>query len=198
MFAIVFTIITVLLSLYLAGTIIRPVQRLARAAEDVRTGGRRRGEIPNLGARGDEIGDLSMALRDMTEALRDRVDAIERFAADVAHEIKNPLTSLRSAVETAARIEDPAQRAKLMAIILDDVQRVDRLISDISDASRLDAELTAPISRRSTWRRWRRRCAMSMASPVWTMTDRWSARRGRARRPGCVAMRIVWCRCCAT
>ena len=140
-FAIVFTI-TVLLSLYLAGTIIRPVQRLARAAEDVRTGGRRRGEIPNLGARGDEIGDLSMALRDMTEALRDRVDAIERFAADVAHEIKNPLTSLRSAVETAARIEDPAQRAKLMAIILDDVQRVDRLISDISDASRLDAELS--------------------------------------------------------
>ncbi|MGB1007128.1 MAG: stimulus-sensing domain-containing protein, partial [Thalassobaculaceae bacterium] len=117
-FAIVFTI-TVLLSLYLAGTIIRPVQRLARAAEDVRAGGRRRGEIPNLGARGDEIGDLSMALRDMTEALRDRVDAIERFAADVAHEIKNPLTSLRSAVETAARIEDPAQRAKLMTIILD-------------------------------------------------------------------------------
>ena len=140
-FAIVFTI-TVLLSLYLAGTIIRPVQRLARAAEDVRTGGRRRGEIPNLAARGDEIGDLSMALRDMTEALRDRVDAIERFAADVAHEIKNPLTSLRSAVETAARIEDPGQRAKLMAIILDDVQRVDRLISDISDASRLDAELS--------------------------------------------------------
>jgi two-component system sensor histidine kinase ChvG len=85
---------------------------------------------------------LSVALREMTEALWARLDAIEGFAADVAHEIKNPLTSLRSAVETVTRVEDPAQQKKLMSIILDDVQRLDRLISDISDASRLDAELS--------------------------------------------------------
>src|SRR3546814_17237996 len=78
----------------------------------------------------------------MTDALWARLDAIEAFAADVAHEIKNPLTSLRSAVETVARVEDPDQQKKLMSIILDDVQRLDRLISDISDASRLDAELS--------------------------------------------------------
>src|SRR3546814_12238704 len=90
----------------------------------------------------------------MTEALWRRMDAIEHFAADVAHEIKNPLTSLRSAVETVARIEDPAQQKKLMTIILDDVQRLDRLISDISDASRLDAEL----SRRSEERRVGKEC----------------------------------------
>jgi len=90
---------------------------------------------------GDEIGDLSGALRDMMEALYQRIDAIERFAADVSHEIKNPLTSLRSAVETAARVRDPAQQQQLMTIILDDVQRLDRLITDISDYSRLDAEL---------------------------------------------------------
>jgi two-component system sensor histidine kinase ChvG len=139
-FAIVFAI-TVLLSLYLAGSIIRPVQRLARAAEVVRAGRQLDAEIPDLGGRGDEIGDLSIALRGMTHALGERIDAIERFAADVAHEIKNPLTSLRSAVETVTRVEDGEQRRKLMAIILDDVQRLDRLISDISDASRVDAEM---------------------------------------------------------
>src|SRR5262249_61074637 len=89
-----------------------------------------------------ESGDLSGALRDMTGALWARMDAIERFAADVAHEIKNPLTSLRSAVETVARLEDPRQQKRLMSIILDDVERLNRLISDISDASRLDAELS--------------------------------------------------------
>jgi len=134
--------VTVLLSIYLAGTIARPVRRLAEAAERVRTGKGRRVEIPDFGRRHDEIGDLSGALRDMTEALWTRLDAIESFAADVAHEIKNPLTSLRSAVETVARVEDPEQQKKLMSIILDDVQRLDRLISDISDASRLDAELS--------------------------------------------------------
>ena len=139
-FAVVFGI-TVLLSLYLASSIIRPVQRLARAAEVVRAGRQLGAEIPDLGSRHDEIGDLSTALRAMTQALSERIDAIERFAADVAHEIKNPLTSLRSAVETVARVEDPAQRHKLMTIILDDVQRLDRLISDISDASRIDAEM---------------------------------------------------------
>jgi two-component system sensor histidine kinase ChvG len=134
--------ITVLLSLYLARTIARPIHRLAEAAERVRHGHGRQTVIPDFPRRRDEIGDLSGALKDMTEALWRRMDAIERFAADVSHEIKNPLTSLRSAVETAARIEDPMQQKKLMSIILDDVQRLDRLISDISDASRLDAELS--------------------------------------------------------
>ena len=134
--------VTVLLSLYLAGTIVRPLRRLAAAAERVRLAQGREHAIPDFRHRGDEIGDLSIALRDMTEALWRRVDAIESFAADVAHEIKNPLTSLRSAVETAARISDPDQQRRLMAIILDDVQRLDRLITDISDASRLDAELS--------------------------------------------------------
>ncbi|MGH6947159.1 MAG: stimulus-sensing domain-containing protein, partial [Kiloniellales bacterium] len=140
-FAIGFAV-TVLLSLYLAGTIARPVRRLAEAAEAVRYGKGRRIRIPDLTKRADEIGDLSGALIEMTEALWQRLDAIEGFAADVAHEIKNPLTSLRSAVETASRIQDPEQQKKLMSIILDDVARLDRLISDISDASRLDAELS--------------------------------------------------------
>ncbi len=134
--------VTVLLSLYLAGTIARPVHRLAEAAERVRRGVGRQTEIPDFTQRGDEIGDLSGVLREMTQALWARMDAIERFAADVAHEIKNPLSSLRSAVETVARIEDPIRQRRLMAIILDDVQRLDRLITDISDASRVDAELS--------------------------------------------------------
>jgi two-component system sensor histidine kinase ChvG len=134
--------VTVLLSIYLAGTIVQPVRRLAAAAERVRRGHGRQVAIPDLTARRDEIGDLSGALRDMTSALWQRMDAIERFAADVAHEIKNPLTSLKSAVETAARVEDPAKQRKLLALVRDDVERLDRLISDISDASRLDAELS--------------------------------------------------------
>ena len=134
--------VTILLSLYLAGTIARPVRRLAEAAERVRYGQGRQYEIPDFTRRRDELGDLSGALRDMTAALWARLDAIEGFAADVAHEIKNPLTSLRSAVETVVRVEDPEQQKRLMSIILDDVQRLDRLISDISDASRLDAELS--------------------------------------------------------
>jgi two-component system, OmpR family, sensor histidine kinase ChvG len=133
-------LVTVLLSFYLAGTIARPIRRLAAAAERAR-GRRARVEIPDFTRRGDEIGDLSRSLREMTDALWQRMSAIESFAADVAHEIKNPLSSLRSAVETAARIEDPVNQRRLMAIILNDVQRLDRLITDISDASRLDAEL---------------------------------------------------------
>ena len=133
-------LVTVLLSFYLAGTIARPIRRLAAAAERAR-GRRARVEIPDFTRRGDEIGDLSGSLREMTDALWQRMSAIESFAADVAHEIKNPLSSLRSAVETAVRIEDPVSQRRLMGIILDDVERLDRLITDISDASRLDAEL---------------------------------------------------------
>jgi len=134
--------ITVLLSIYLAGVITRPLNRLARAAERVRRSKNRQFTIPDLSDRRDEIGDLSTTLRDMTETLWDRMDAIERFAADVAHEIKNPLTSLRSAVETATRLKDPERQRRLMEIIAEDVQRLDRLISDISDYSRMDAELS--------------------------------------------------------
>ena len=139
-FAIVLAL-TVLLSLYLASAIARPVRRLAAAADRVRHGHGEANEIPDFTHRRDEIGDLSASLRDMTEALWQRIEENESFAADVAHEIKNPLTSLRSAVETVARVGDPAKQAALMDIIQDDVKRLDRLISDISDASRLDAEL---------------------------------------------------------
>lgn len=133
--------VTVLLSLYLAGAIARPVRRLAAAADSVRRGHGEADAIPDFTRRRDEIGDLSASLRDMTESLWQRIEANESFAADVAHEIKNPLTSLRSAVETVARVGDPQKQAALMDIIQDDVKRLDRLISDISDASRLDAEL---------------------------------------------------------
>ena len=134
--------ITVLLSLYLAGTITQPIVRLARAADEVRLARESRPEIPDLGKRGDEIGDLNDALRSMTDALWQRINTIESFAADVAHELKNPLTSLRSAIEMAARPDlEPERRDRLMAIVIDDINRLNRLISDISDASRLDAEL---------------------------------------------------------
>ena len=133
--------VTVLLSIYLAGTIARPIRRLAAAAESVRRRPTREAAIPDLTGRGDEIGDLSGALREMTAALWQRVGAIERFAADVAHEIKNPLTSLKSAIETACRLNDREKERKLLALVLEDVMRLDRLISDISDASRLDADL---------------------------------------------------------
>ena len=134
--------VTVLLSMYLAGTIVRPIRRLAAAAERVRHDHGRQQTIPDFAGRNDEIGDLAESLSEMTNALWLRMDAIESFAADVAHEIKNPLTSLRSAVETTARLKDPEQQRKLMVIIQEDVSRLDRLISDISDASRLDAELS--------------------------------------------------------
>ncbi|HLS69692.1 MAG TPA: stimulus-sensing domain-containing protein [Kiloniellales bacterium] len=133
--------VTVMLSFYLARTIAQPIRRLAEAADLVRGTSGRVDAIPDLTGRRDEIGDLSAALIEMTQALHKRLEAIENFAADVAHEIKNPLTSLRSAVETVNRIDNPEQRQRLMSIIVDDVARLDRLISDISDASRLDAEL---------------------------------------------------------
>jgi len=134
--------VTVLMSFYLAGAIARPIRRLAAAAERVRWGHGRQIDIPDFTHRQDEIGDLSGALRQMTEELWLRMEAVERFAADVAHEIKNPLTSMRSAIETAAKVSDPERQRQLMAVILDDVERLDRLISDISRASRLDAELS--------------------------------------------------------
>lgn len=135
--------ITILLSLYLARAISRPIQRLADAADQVRTSGDgRRREIPDFTGRRDEIGELSGSLRAMTDALWQRMDAIESFAADVAHELKNPLASLRSAIETLDRVKDPAQQEKLRGIIHYDVIRLDRLITDISGASRLDAELS--------------------------------------------------------
>jgi two-component system sensor histidine kinase ChvG len=132
--------VMVVLSVLLAGAIVGPVRRLAEAAERVRSG-KSRQEIPDFTSRSDEIGHLSGALRDMTRALYNRIEAIERFAADVAHELKNPLTSLRSAVETLPLAKSDDSRKRLTAIIQHDVRRLDRLISDISDASRLDAEL---------------------------------------------------------
>ena len=133
--------VMVVLSFFLAGTIAGPMRRLAEAAERVRRGIDAREEIPDFTYRADEIGHLSRALRDMTQALYSRMEATESFAADVAHELKNPLTSLRSAVETLPRIRSEESRDRLLSIIQHDIRRLDRLISDISDASRLDAEL---------------------------------------------------------
>ena len=135
--------LTVALSWYLSLTIARPILRLAGAAEQMQEGRGRAGAVPaTLLARRDEIGELAQALGDSARALWNRMDAIERFAADVAHEIKNPLSSIRSAIETLRRIEEPEKQRRLLAIIAEDVARLDRLISDISDASRIDAELS--------------------------------------------------------
>jgi len=122
--------------------IAQPVLRLARAADRVRLSRARAIILPDLADRDDELGDLTRSLQSMTSALTSRMDAIERFAADVAHEIRNPLTSIRSAVETLDIVSEPAPRAKLMGILKQDVGRLDRLITDISNASRLDAELS--------------------------------------------------------
>jgi len=139
--ALVAAAVTIILSLLLAGTIAGPLRRLAAAAEKVQMSMTSRAEIPDFSDRADEVGHLSKALRSMTSALYNRIEAIERFAADVAHELKNPLTSLRSAVETLPRAKRAEDRERLNAIIQHDVRRLDRLISDISNASRLDAEL---------------------------------------------------------
>ncbi len=135
-------VLTTLLSIYLSGAIAKPLKRLAKAAEKVRRGQARADDIPDLSHRHDEIGELSVVLRQMTEALWERMDSIERFAADVSHELKNPLTSLKSAVETASIVKKSGDRKKLMDIIQHDVQRLDRLITDISNASRIDTELS--------------------------------------------------------
>ncbi|MCC5996437.1 MAG: sensor N-terminal transmembrane domain-containing protein [Oceanicaulis sp.] len=135
--AIIIGVGTVLLTVSIA----RPLSRLADAARQVRLAGGARVPMPELGRNMYEIGTLSTAFIQMTNALYDRLDAIESFAADVAHEIKNPLTSIRSAAEILPQARDDAQRARLIAVIQHDVRRLDRLITDISNASRLDAEL---------------------------------------------------------
>ncbi|CCV09978.1 Sensor protein chvG [Mesorhizobium sp. STM 4661] len=134
-------LVTAILSMLLASTIANPLRRLSAAAVRVRRGVKNREEIPDFSDRQDEIGNLSIAVRDMTNALYARIEAIESFAADVSHELKNPLTSLRSAVETLPLAKNENSRGRLMEIIQHDVRRLDRLITDISDASRLDAEL---------------------------------------------------------
>ncbi|NQE65272.1 ATP-binding protein [Caulobacter sp. RHG1] len=141
-FIIVAMIAIVLSSVLLHRLVAVPVLRLARAADHVRLQGARAISLPDLERRSDELGDLSRSLADMTHSLSERMDAIERFAADVAHEIKNPLTSIRSAIETLDLVTDPAARARLLAILQNDVNRLDRLVTDISNASRLDAELS--------------------------------------------------------
>jgi two-component system sensor histidine kinase ChvG len=133
--------VMVVLSFLLAGTIAGPVRRLAEGAQQVRRRIRTRVELPDFSRRRDEIGHLSGSIRDMTSALYSRIEAIERFAADVAHELKNPLTSLRSAVETLPLAKSDESRARLLDVIQHDVKRLDRLITDISAASRLDAEM---------------------------------------------------------
>ncbi|MBV9930308.1 MAG: stimulus-sensing domain-containing protein [Alphaproteobacteria bacterium] len=134
--------LSVFLSLFLNHTIALPLRRLARAATQVRLGRAREVHVPRLPERSDEIGLLARALSDMSQALRTRIDATEAFAADVTHELKNPLASLRSAVDTIERVEDPALRRQLLDVLRDDVARLDRLVVDIAEVSRLDAELS--------------------------------------------------------
>ena len=135
------TILSVLLSLFLARTIVRPLRRLALAAHRVRLGRAREVKVPRLPSRSDEIGLLARAVSDMSQSLRQRIDNIEAFAADVTHELKNPLASLRSALDSLERVSDPELQKRLIEVARDDVVRLDRLIGDISEAARTDAEL---------------------------------------------------------
>lgn len=141
-FILIAIFVTLVSSILLNNLIAQPVRMLARAADRVRMSRARAISLPQLANRDDELGDLTRSLEDMTDALSERMDAIERFAADVAHEIKNPLTSLRSAVETLDLVKDQAARERLLLILKNDIQRLDRLVTDISNASRLDAELS--------------------------------------------------------
>lgn len=138
-------IVSIQLSLYLARTIVQPLRMLVRAAVRVRLGRDREVVVPRLPDRRDEIGLLARAISDMTAALRQRIDAVESFAADVTHEIKNPLASLRSALESLGNVEQPDLRRRLLDIAVHDVQRIDRLVSEIADASRIDAELSRAV-----------------------------------------------------
>ncbi|MEP7221208.1 MAG: stimulus-sensing domain-containing protein [Novosphingobium sp.] len=135
-------LLSILLSLFLARTIVQPLRALVRATVRVRLGRDREVIVPRLPERGDEIGLLARAVSDMASALRHRIDAVESFAADVAHELKNPLASLRSAIETLGKVDDPALRRQLTEIAAHDVRRIDRLVTEIADASRIDAQLS--------------------------------------------------------
>ncbi len=137
----VVTILSVLLSLFLARTIVRPLRRIALAAHRVRLGRAREVKVPRLPSRTDEIGLLARSISDMSQSLRQRIDNIEAFAADVTHELKNPLASLRSAIDGLERIDDPKLKKQLIDVIRQDVVRLDRLISDVGEAARTDAEL---------------------------------------------------------
>ena len=138
-------LISIFLSLYMARTIVQPLRSLAKSAIRVRLGRERQVVVPRLPERRDEIGLLARAVSDMTDRLRQRIDAVDSFAADVAHEIKNPLASLRSAMESLGKVEDPELRRQLTDIATHDVRRIDRLVSEISDASRIDAELSRAV-----------------------------------------------------
>jgi two-component system sensor histidine kinase ChvG len=133
--------LSVFLSIFLARTIVRPLRRLAIAAHRVRLGRSREVRVPRLPSRSDEIGLLARAVSDMSQSLRQRIDNIEAFAADVTHELKNPLASLRSAMDTLERVDDPKLKKKLITLAREDVGRLDRLINDVSEAARTDAEL---------------------------------------------------------
>ena len=141
-FIVIAVAVNLISSFALSQLIAQPVRRLSAAADSVRLSRARAIALPDIADRKDELGDLARSLEDMTHTLSDRMEAIERFAADVAHEIRNPLTSMRSAVETLALVKDPAARERLLGILKQDVSRLDRLITDISNASRLDAELS--------------------------------------------------------
>jgi two-component system, OmpR family, sensor histidine kinase ChvG len=158
--------ISVFLSLFLARTIVRPLRRLAVAAHRVRLGRSREVNVPRLPSRRDEIGLLARAVSDMSQSLRHRIDNIEAFAADVTHELKNPLASLRSAVDGLDRVNDPQLRKKLTAIVREDVARLDRLICDISEAARTDAELS-----RATFER------VDLGPLVEQLVNSWESRR---------------------
>ncbi len=173
-------LVTAILSLFLAGTIAEPMRRLAVAAERVRKNIKNREQIPDFSERPDEIGNLSRALRDMTNALYSRLDAIESFAADVSHELKNPLTSLRNAASLLPSIKADADRQKLVDIINHDVRRLDRLITDISDASRLDAELARETAK-----------PVNMASLLYTLCE--MMRDSRGARGLTIALNVQGC-----
>jgi len=158
--------ISVFLSLFLARTIVRPLRRLAMAAHRVRLGRSREVNVPRLPSRSDEIGLLARAVSDMSQSLRHRIDNIEAFAADVTHELKNPLASLRSAVDGLDRVDDPDLREKLKRIVREDVARLDRLISDIGEAARTDAELA-----RATFER------VDLGPLIEQLVHSWEARR---------------------